>query len=467
MSFKIVDSIRGKPILCLNGYEYNVKTSNNERTYWRCIKYYSLKCKSSLITEGETIIKDPSEHIHDIDHGKSTAREVFISMKEAVKHNSSVSNAMVSGLATFELDVCVQLSLPQKSSLARRLRNHKNPASEEKAPLDRHFQIPDKYKEFLLYDSGESDPERILAFADKFMLNYMGISDTTLFMDGTFKECPTIFYQLFTIHLEYCGYYPVLIYALLPNKTEKTYTRLFEMLKSFRIGKPKKIMADFEISLINSLKKTFPESDLKGCYFHLCQSFLRKINEVGLKTLYQSNPEFGLGLKLLPALAFLPCEEVESAFEDVVEELTSMLDDFKLDASVAEKVETVVCYFQTTYIRGQKIGVSFKPARFPVEIWNQHEAAINSLARTNNAVEGWHFAIQAYFQGSHPSIWTLLDKLQQDAALHKFNIIQGTNGFPNYKKVNYRKLDARVKKIITAHLPEKPVLTLRCMSKLC
>ena len=170
-------------------------------------------------------------------------------------------------------------------------------------------------------------------------------------------------------------------------------------------------MAAFEISLINSLKKTFPESDLKGCYFRLCQSFLRKINEVGLKTLYQSNPEFGLGLKLLPALAFPPCEEVESAFEDVVEELTSMLDEFKLNASVAKKVETVVCYFHTTYIRGQKIGPSFKPARFPVEIWNQHEAAINSLARTNNAVEGWHFAIQAYFQGSHPSIWTLLDKL--------------------------------------------------------
>ena len=114
-------------------------------------------------------------------------------------------------------------------------------ASEEKAPLDRHFQVPDKYREFLLHDSGESDPERILAFADKFMLNYLGVSDMTLFMDGTFKECPTIFYQLFIIHLEFCGYYPVLIYALLPNKTEKTYTRLFEMLKSFQIGKPKKL----------------------------------------------------------------------------------------------------------------------------------------------------------------------------------------------------------------------------------
>ena len=41
--------------------------------------------------------------------------------------------------------------------------------------------------------------------------------------DGTFKQCPDMFYQLYTIHVTIGGYNPPCIYALLPNKTEKTY----------------------------------------------------------------------------------------------------------------------------------------------------------------------------------------------------------------------------------------------------
>ena len=32
------------------------------------------------------------------------------------------------------------------------------------------------------------------------------------------------------------------------------------------------------------------------------------------------------------------------------------------------------------------------------------------LARTTNAVEGWHLGVTALFQGSHPSIYTFLEK---------------------------------------------------------
>jgi hypothetical protein len=54
--------------------------------------------------------------------------------------------------------------------------------------------------------------------------------------DGTFKSCPRPFYQLYSLH-GFIGndddtnnLIPI-IYALLPDKSEKTYTRLFTSLR--------------------------------------------------------------------------------------------------------------------------------------------------------------------------------------------------------------------------------------------
>lgn len=44
-------------------------------------------------------------------------------------------------------------------------------------------------------------------------------------MDGTFKVTPSIFFQVYTIHVMYKDAVVPLVYALLPNKTEETYQR--------------------------------------------------------------------------------------------------------------------------------------------------------------------------------------------------------------------------------------------------
>ena len=60
---------------------------------------------------------------------------------------------------------------------------------------------------------------------------------------------------------------------------------------------------------------------LKGCYFHLCQAFNRKTNEVFLKRLYETNHDLHLSLLLVPALSFAPVEMVNAAFDLVIEEI--------------------------------------------------------------------------------------------------------------------------------------------------
>ena len=129
---------------------------------------------------------------------------------------------------------------------------------------------------------------------------------------------------------------------------------------------------------------------------------------------------------MIPALAFLPLEEVEPAFDLLVEEITGEVELLSLEEDVLEKINLLASYFQKTYL-GHNIGSTHRPVFQPV-IWNQSVSAIDGLERTNNATKGWHFGLQALFQGSHPDIWTFLPQLKKDSFVHKFNAIQGLGG---------------------------------------
>ena len=74
-----------------------------------------------------------------------------------------------------------------------------------------------------MYDSGSEDENRFFMFATKGNLRQLGRSKTW-YVDGTFKVCPSLFYQLFTMHAMIGGSVVPLVYTLLQNKTEVAYT---------------------------------------------------------------------------------------------------------------------------------------------------------------------------------------------------------------------------------------------------
>ena len=158
-------------------------------------------------------------------------------------------------------------------------------------PHTKKFEVPEEFKDFLINDSGTEDPERLLIFGQQALLKLLESTQHLWLADRTFKLCPGIFFQLFTIHTSINGYNPLCIYALLPNKREKTYERLLIAVKEkIPNSRPTRIFVDFEKAAMNAFQKFFTDATLSGCYFHLCQSFVRKINEVGLKSVYEQNP---------------------------------------------------------------------------------------------------------------------------------------------------------------------------------
>ena len=172
--------------------------------------------------------------------------------------------------------------MPKKDNLLRAVSRKRQKAMclQIPAPTDRHFDVPDEFAPFPLQDSGKDDKERILIFRDVTMKNLLNLSNTWL-VDGTFKLSPEIFYQIYTIHVELNGFAPPCVYVLLPNKTEKTYNRTIEMLSEETNPNPGKVLEDFEKAALNAFSKKFPHAEISCCYFHLTQSFNRKINEIG------------------------------------------------------------------------------------------------------------------------------------------------------------------------------------------
>ena len=107
------------------------------------------------------------------------------------------------------------------------------------------------------------------------------------------------------MHIQVCGFYPPCVYALLNNKNEATYQRFIAAIKMLTGDcEPARILIDFEKAALNAFIRIHPSSKTSGCYFHLCQSFNRKNDELGLKTVYENYQDFALSVKMIPAFAF-------------------------------------------------------------------------------------------------------------------------------------------------------------------
>ena len=85
-------------------------------------------------------------------------------------------------------------------------------------------------------------------------------------------------------------------------------------------------MLDFEQAALQSFQKTFPEAHLLGGFFHLSQSYMRKINELVLKVTYETNHDTALASKMLTSLAFEKKEKIGDSYAMILQEIQNVCD---------------------------------------------------------------------------------------------------------------------------------------------
>jgi hypothetical protein len=239
----------------------------------------------------------------------------------------------------------------------------------------------------------------------------------------------------------------------------ESYTRLLTALHNLiPAASPQKILVDFEKAAINAFERAYPAAVTTGCYFHLTQSIVRKVNEIGMKSAYENDDTIRQSVRCLSALAFVPTFDVGDAFDILAD-----------DMPAHDYMNELVSFFEHTYIRGRRLrgrNATFGPALFNIDTWNQRESAIHGIARTTNSAEGWHHSLQSLFHCHHPTLWTFLSGLKQDMNKQKALLLQGAAGATHPKRNKYQQLAARVSRAVAGYGRTEVLTFLRAMAHL-
>ena len=121
----------------------------------------------------------------------------------------------------------------------------------------------------------------ILIFLNFFLSSFYTVSFyiRLIFKQFTFDFTPQFFYQTcpLRIYIEQYKNYELAGLAVLTGKTEKHYEFAFNALKEninqYKVRQgtfyPTYIHIDKELTILNTIKKVFPQTKIRLCYFHL------------------------------------------------------------------------------------------------------------------------------------------------------------------------------------------------------
>ena len=105
------------------------------------------------------------------------------------------------------------------------------------------------------------------------------------------------------------------------------------------LANSEKILLDFGSAASIAFTAAYPNARILGCYFHLKQSILRKVNKIGMKSDSESDDNLRIAVRCLPVLVMVPSTVVVEAFW--------VLADYM---SEHEKMAELLAYFEHTYI---------------------------------------------------------------------------------------------------------------------
>lgn len=399
-------SEKGKSLLVIDGYTFSFHKMLVKDTVkrWQCSKR---TCKAFVKTQTaeDTVVESVLDHNHEkLEPAVFNRKVVSNSLKRKAISDicekpiklirSEINNT---GIDTFTTKDIVRVRQNIYNARASALIKLPKNISDFHAAIESTPILTNKNECFLLKNDKENN---IVIFSCFSNLKFLS-STSSWYVDGTFEYCPRFFTQLFTILGLKNGYYIPLVFCLLPNKTSLSYYQVFKYIKeecdelNLSIS-PKIITADFETAIHKSIYHAFPEVVVRGCRFHLGQSWYRKIQQLGLSAEYQkkngNETEITNFLTYIFGLPFLHPEDVGEVFAFDLAEIKPE----------NEKLTEFCDYLVDNYI-GEN-------SHFPPHIWAEHSP---SLQRTTNACESFHSKYNSSFYSAHPNINYFLNVLLQ------------------------------------------------------
>ncbi|KII61887.1 hypothetical protein RF11_14163 [Thelohanellus kitauei] len=453
----IIKSQKGKEQILCGGFRYRRDKLNQDgSSLWRCVKS---ECLGRLKKKTDGTVQITSEHEHAPDTAKNESEKIKADIRERAKYGVEKPRQIIVNSSvgvTLEAANFLPSYIASQRTIERKRKrpdvNNSRPNTVQEIILPEELKLTTRSQNFLLWDSGNEDTNRMFMFGTSNNLQLLE-NNPHWFMDGTFKIAPEIFLQVFTIHALVNNRVIPLIYVLMGKKTQADYERVFERVVELRPSlSPMSIMVDFEKGCMNALLNAFPNSTVHGCLFHLGQSLWRRIQREGLTNSYRDDENVKLYSKMLIALSFIPPEDVGTAFDELSE-------------SRPANLHNLYNYWEDTYIGRMRRNRRDDPL-FPISMWNMRGRVADGLPRTNNSVEGWHNAFQSSVGCHHPTIYKLIEnfRFEQDLAEQTISrISSGINTQPASKS-KYIQLSRRLAAILPTYEGRDLIEYLRAVS---
>ena len=418
--------IRG---LTIKGYQYKFKDKYNTGYCYRCINRKD--CKLTILIKNEEYIKIKEKKIYS-DEITYTVNSIQQTHTCIVKKIETVENNKIM-TEKEEYNLAILLI---KNNIDKKPQYHINKLrennifwkrnkiirlvytlQEEIFPVDKNFmnQIQNQtinlegnnsnlnnYKlcprQIIINDLYNKYNDHLIFFTTIFQLKLIKESNY-LFIDGTFRSCPNTHKQILNIlgYINTKNLTMPIASIMMRTKNENSYYTIFEnikvMLNELKLVVDFKkiyIYSDFEKSLRNALKRSFPETPILGCYFHYIKCLFDKFKSLSLmkKKNIKVNLKILFFFKLFP---FLYKEDQQELLKNIIDAYSCPEDKFD------KKIYLFIIYYIKNWYGNEAINyVDLTDNKFTI--------------RTNNKVENFHLLLNNIIEHNHPKFAYFVEK---------------------------------------------------------
>lgn len=398
---------------------YRVKTfKKTSAVLWRCAEYKKKKCTGNIIVKVSQhsrkscfvnlhaprtfqiqinifkIFQDgkvtrKKNHSCASDFSKIVVANEIESLKNKVKNTdlplTQLYKDSVDILESKGLNMVTQI--PSFSSIQHNLYTIRNKSLGVKKTIYSDFEeveVPIKFAQLVLANYFY-EGSRIIVFCSKRAREI--IADVTeYFGDATFSCCPKPFQQLYILHGDIGSTITTtkvvpLIYVLMPNKKQESYSIVFDLIKSQLPNfNPKTMHLDFEKAAINAILCAFPHVTLRGCFYHWKRAIWKKAKKLGLK----SKGEKRIAA-LIAALPLIPHESIKEGLEYV-----------KSESSDSKKMLLFLKYVESFWLSDK---------------FSEILCVFGERHRTNNTAESYHSKLNKEVNKRNATVINLLKGL--------------------------------------------------------
>lgn len=426
-NFKIIKTAKDRPCLLLNGFKYCYQLKNKSGTVnFRCSNRNM--CSASLTMNSEmTTVCRVSEHTCLPDFDRNSIEWAMFTCKEKAAGSfepiQPIFEESLQDLAHLHHSILLPTFASKKDSIYAWKKKF---LGTDSLKFDRikDVELPKIVSDnFLIAENGDDD-DKLFIFCSESSRKIL--KKTYRFLgDGTFKVVPKPFHQLYTIHaiLNYESdssrtIVPV-IYALLPDKQEKTYVRLFQTLKRVMNIQIQHYKADFELAALNAVSHVFPAVKKTGCYLHFIKGIWKKSKQMDIST-EDDGKRF---VRYLTYLPLLPVEYIEEAWRTLITTFSNV-----------KNIQKFQKYFEKYWF------TTVTPTLF---------GCSDEKYRTTNNLEGWHNRLNKKLS-KKPNIFKFLYTLRLEAKHYDVIIKQACahRATKKSRKVDL-KYDQHVKNLVT------------------